>query len=125
MPQGSSVTLSPEGSGYAGTDAKHHLWSVYECLGGSKWLVNLFTMLIELTITHPTEAAHRTVEMIVKGRYKNKFWLGVIGIGNILPIAMLMFGTLSFLPVVAILVILGIYLTESIWVEAPQRIPLA
>ncbi len=92
-------------------------------LGGL--VFNLFTMLIELTITHPTEAAHRTVEMILHGRYKNKFWIGVIGIGNVLPIAMLLFGTLSFLPVVAILVIAGIYLTESIWVEAPQRIPLA
>ena len=27
-------------------DGKHRLWSVYESLGASKWLVNLFTMFI-------------------------------------------------------------------------------
>ena len=32
--------------------------------------LNLFTILIELTTTHPTEEAHLTVKMITKGRYR-------------------------------------------------------
>ncbi len=89
--------------------------------------INLATMLIELTTTHPTADAKRTVDMILKGRYKNTFWLGVILFGNVLPIALLVFGGANaiFLAITGIVVLIGIYLTEHIWVEAPQRIPLS
>lgn len=87
---------------------------------------NLLTMLFELTTTHPTEDAKRTVDMILKGRYSKTFYLGVILVGNLLPLAI---ATLGFAapftgPVIGFLVLLGIYFTEHIWVEAPQRIPL-
>ena len=89
--------------------------------------VNLFTMLIELTTTHPTQDAKRTVDMILKGRYKNKFWGGVLLIGNIIPLLLLLFmGAHSVvLAVAGLIVLIGIYMTEDIWVEAPQRIPLS
>jgi len=88
--------------------------------------VNLFSMVTELTITHPSTAAHTVVEMITKGRYKNLFWIGVVLIGNIIPLALLVFApSATILTVSAILVLIGIYVTEKIWVEAPQRIPLA
>ncbi len=89
--------------------------------------INLFVMLIELTITHPTEDAKRTVDMILKGRYKNTFWFGVLCFGNILPIAILFFAGANsiMLAIAGIIILIGIYLTENIWVEAPQRIPLS
>ncbi len=89
-------------------------------------IVNLFTMITELTITHPTTAAKTVVKMITKGRYKNLFWLGTVLIGNILPLLLIFFAVgLVVLPTAAILILIGIYTTEKIWVEAPQRIPLA
>ena len=88
--------------------------------------VNLFTMLIELTITHPSTSAHTVVKMITKGRYQSLFWIGAILIGNIIPLALLVFApSPAMLIVSAVLVLIGIYATEKIWVEAPQRIPLA
>src|SRR5210317_2207189 len=36
-------------------------------------VANLLTMLVELTLTHPTSEARQTVDMIIKGRYKNNF----------------------------------------------------
>lgn len=88
--------------------------------------VNLFTIITELTMTHPSNSAHTVVEMITKGRYKMLFWIGVILIGNVLPLMLILLGsTTNFLIVASIMVILGIYATEKIWVEAPQRIPLA
>ena len=89
--------------------------------------LNLFTLLIELATTHPTEDAKRTVDMILRGRYKNRFWWGVIGLGNLIPLLILLIGgaTTSILAPVGLLVLIGIYLTEDIWVEAPQRIPLS
>lgn len=88
---------------------------------------NLLTILTELTITHPTKDAKTVVHMITKGQYKNLFWAGVIAFGNLLPLALLIFGGSmgSFmLPVVGAIVLIGIYFTEHIWIEAPQRIPL-
>jgi formate-dependent nitrite reductase membrane component NrfD len=89
-------------------------------------VVNLFTLITELTITHPTTSAKTVVKMITKGRYKNLFWFITVLIGNIVPLALLFFGKEEMFAVVAgICVLIGIIITEKIWVEAPQRIPLA
>ncbi|MGB5363451.1 MAG: NrfD/PsrC family molybdoenzyme membrane anchor subunit [Aureibaculum sp.] len=89
-------------------------------------VVNLFTLITELTITHPTTSAKTVVKMITKGRYKNLFWFITVMVGNIVPLALLFFGTEEMFAVVAgICVLIGIIITEKIWVEAPQRIPLA
>jgi formate-dependent nitrite reductase membrane component NrfD len=89
-------------------------------------VVNLFTLISELTITHPTTAAKTVVKMITKGRYKNLFWVVTVMVGNIIPLIFLLVGnTLPLLVGSAVLVLIGIIATEKIWVEAPQRIPLA
>ena len=89
--------------------------------------INLLTMLFELATTHPTEDAKRTVDMIVSGRYKNLFWGGVIFFGNILPLILLFILEINPLIIAScgVIVLIGIYLTEHIWVEAPQRLPLS
>jgi hypothetical protein len=75
-----------------------------------------------LTTTHPTVEAKITVEMIVKGAYSKLFWTGSVFIGNLIPLALLQMGVN---PVIAsVLVLIGIYITEKIWVEAPQKIQL-
>ena len=87
---------------------------------------NLFTIFLEIVTPHPTEDSKRTVAMIVKGRYSNLFWLGAMLVGNILPLALLLFAdSAPLLGAAGLVVLLGIYFTEKIWVEAPQRIPLA
>jgi len=105
---------------------------------GAKWLtylgavlmggimVNLFTIIIEITIAHPTKDSKDTVHMITSGRYKKLFWGGVMLFGNILPLAMLFFmGTSSMtLAIAGVITLIGIYITEKIWIEAPQRIGL-
>jgi len=89
-------------------------------------VINLFTMITELIMTHPSTAAHTVVLMITKGRYKNLFWIGSVLIGNILPLLLIFLSPSSIvLAGAAILILIGIYATEKIWVEAPQRIPLA
>jgi len=89
-------------------------------------VVNVFTMITELTMTHPSTAAHTVVNMIVKGRYKVLFWTGVVLIGNILPLILLLaIPSTMVLVIASVLVLVGIYATEKIWIEAPQRIPLA
>ncbi|WKK66143.1 4Fe-4S dicluster domain-containing protein [Lutimonas zeaxanthinifaciens] len=89
-------------------------------------VINLLTLVSELTITHPTKAAKKVVTMILKEQYRGLFWIGTVLIGNIAPLMLIIFvpGTLT-LAVAGALILIGIYITEKIWVEAPQRIPLA
>jgi formate-dependent nitrite reductase membrane component NrfD len=87
-------------------------------------ILNLLTMLVELTITHPTEDAKLVVKMILKGRYANLFWMGVLILTNLVPIGLLLVGMSGLALSAAVLTLIGIYLTEKIWIEAPQRISL-
>ena len=88
--------------------------------------LNLLTMLTELTITHPTEEAHLTVKMITQGRYRSLFWFGAVLVGNLVPLALAVFMPDAMgLAAAAVLTLAGIYFTEKIWVEAPQRIQLS
>gem|GEM_PF-5703704 len=90
-------------------------------------IVNIFTIVIELTTTHPTKDAKLTVDMITQGRYRPAFWIGVVLVGNLIPVIIILLGTgqLAYSGIASLLVLLGIYLTEHIWVEAPQRISLS
>jgi hypothetical protein len=64
--------------------------------------------------------------MILKGRYKNMFWVGAIIIGNLIPLALLVFGggNAAIYAAIGVLSLIGLYITNHIWVEAPQRISL-
>jgi Fe-S-cluster-containing dehydrogenase component/formate-dependent nitrite reductase membrane component NrfD len=86
-------------------------------------VVNLALMLIELTITHPTQDAKTVVSMILSGRYKRMFWAGAIVLGNLAPLLALGFNFSTVL-LAPLCTLAGIFVTEKIWIEAPQRIPL-
>ena len=64
--------------------------------------------------------------MITKGRYAKTFYLGILLLGNLVPLGLLLFVSASpILAVAAVTVLIGIYFTEHVWVEAPQRIELS
>lgn len=88
--------------------------------------LNLLIVLAELTITHPTSDAKAVVRMILKGRYKSRFWWAMVT-GNVVPLVALMIipASLPVAVVVGLLVVYGIYEIEKIWIEAPQRIALS
>jgi len=87
---------------------------------------NFLILLLELGTTHGSSDAAATVEMILKGRYSKRFWLGTVLLGNLMPLVLLYFASTSVLLAVAgALALAGILITERIWVEAPQRIPLS
>ena len=108
------------GAYFIDSDAGWDTYLAYMVMGTI--IINLFVLVFELSITHPTEDAKKTVDMILKGRYKTRFWLGVVVIGNFLPLTLILAGV--SLPIASIIALIGIILTETIWVEAPQRIPL-
>jgi Fe-S-cluster-containing dehydrogenase component/formate-dependent nitrite reductase membrane component NrfD len=86
---------------------------------------NLIILAIELTTTHTTEDAHTTVKSITKGEFRRAFWFGMILVGNILPVLLLLAGRPWAFALSGILILIGLWFAEDIWVKAPQRIPLS
>ena len=109
---------------FTDTSAEWMSYLKYMMLGAIGF--NLMTMFFELTTTHPTVDAKRVVNMITKGQYAKLFYGGALLVGNVLPIVLLIIGGVNpmLLAAAGALVLIGIYCTEHIWVEAPQRIPL-
>lgn len=90
-------------------------------------LINLILIFLELSITHPTQDAKLVVKMILKGQYCQQFWSTSIGLGILVPVLLINLtgGELWANLGAAVLSLIGIFYTEKIWVEAPQRIPLS
>ncbi|CAN5527735.1 polysulfide reductase NrfD [soil metagenome] len=88
-------------------------------------IFHLITLAIELTTTHTTEDAHQTVKMITNGEFSRQFWLGMIFMGNTLPLFLLLTGQPLAFIAAGILILIGLWFAEDIWVKAPQRIPLS
>ncbi len=92
------------------------------------WIVigiNLFTIASELYTSHPTKDSKTVVNSILRGKYRNRFWLVVILLGNLIPMLILRFDFQGSLAVTGVLVLLGVYFINHIWVEAPQKISLS
>jgi Fe-S-cluster-containing dehydrogenase component/formate-dependent nitrite reductase membrane component NrfD len=92
---------------------------------------HLITLAIELTTTHTTEDAHLAVKSITHGEFSRAFWFGMILVGNILPIIWLIAGQSQrfamdrAFALSGVLILVGLWFAEDIWVKAPQRIPLS
>ncbi len=89
-------------------------------------VVNVIVFLTEVSIRHSTTDAEKTAAMIIRGRYAVQFWGGAMVLGNILPLLlMILFQSDGTHAIGSFLVLVGIYMAEKIWIEAPQRIPLS
>jgi formate-dependent nitrite reductase membrane component NrfD len=88
-------------------------------------ILHLITLAIELITTHSTDDAHAVVKLITQGEFSRKFWLGMIFAGNILPLFLLLTGQNSLFALAGVLILIGLYFAQHIWVKAPQMIPLS
>ncbi|MBK9215978.1 MAG: polysulfide reductase NrfD [Chloracidobacterium sp.] len=100
-------------------------------IGGLKMFTGLFLILnliattIELTTTHATNDAATVAKMITRGQFSRQFWLGTILTGHIMPLLLFIFGPEVATVPAGMLVLIGLYFGEHIWVKAPQTIPLS
>ena len=88
-------------------------------------VVHLITLAIEMTTTHSTDDAHTVVKMITSGEFSRAFWLGMILVGNVVPMFLLLTGNRFGFALAGVLILAGLYIGERIWVRAPQLIPLS
>ena len=87
--------------------------------------INLLIILFEFKILKHTADSKKALHLIANGRYKTQFWFIAITIGNIIPLG-LVFTDISLLSQLgSVFCLTGIFVTQHLWVEAPQRIPLS
>ena len=88
-------------------------------------VIDLAMLLLgEFGIPHASEIAARAAQEISKGRYKHRFWWGVVALGHGVPLLAMTAG--ASLPLAAAAVVattVGLYLYEHAFVMAPQEIP--
>lgn len=85
----------------------------------------LVVMWVELGTRHSTRDAERAARMIYRGRYRELFWGVSVVLGGVVPLVLVAFGTPFAVSVAAALALAGMLVTEHVWIEAPQLIPLA
>jgi Fe-S-cluster-containing dehydrogenase component/formate-dependent nitrite reductase membrane component NrfD len=101
-------------------DLHHSVVSLVQMTFFVSVIVDLAIILLgEFGMPHASEQAARAAHIITKGRFKLLFWLGVIVIGHLLPMAYL--GSADWAPAVAVLIGLAAY--EHAYVTAPQELP--
>jgi Ni/Fe-hydrogenase subunit HybB-like protein len=91
-------------------------------------LIHLLMVWGEVSLTHPTAHSRLAIWEMVKGRYKNEFWMGTIlsVFGALLPLlAAIEILNVSVGVAGAPLALIGLMLFESAYVQAGQSVPLA
>ena len=87
-------------------------------------VLNLIIIFSEFKILNHSSDSKKALNLIANGRYRQVFWLVAIILGNLMPLGLIFSGLPLFLVISSILCIIGIFTTQHLWVEAPQRIPL-
>ncbi len=97
---------------------------------GLALVVDLFvTLLGEFGMPHASEVAARAAHEISGGKYRRHFWWGAIGLGHVVPLALLVLAglgasvSLGLAALAALATIIGLYLFEYAFVMAPQEVP--
>jgi formate-dependent nitrite reductase membrane component NrfD len=110
----------------------------YQFLSGQLlyWLGNLLVvalcaglamMLGELFMSHSNEEVTRSANLLLRGALWKPFWLVVVGLGAVAPIALTLWPTSSIYPNIAaaLLALLGLWIYENLWIKAGQSVPLS
>ena len=91
-------------------------------------VVHVLMVWGEVSLTHPTAHARLAIWEMVKGRYKNDFWMGMVLslLGGMLPLmAVLGVVNISIGIAGAPFALIGLMLFENAYVQAAQSVPIA
>ncbi|MGB0806129.1 MAG: hypothetical protein ACPGRC_05515 [Salibacteraceae bacterium] len=81
---------------------------------------NLIINIIEFILTRKKHKQSELVWEITKGKFKFKFWIGKVLMGNIIPFVLVFFSNMPVLQTLAgVFIIIGIWISDRIWIAAP------
>jgi formate-dependent nitrite reductase membrane component NrfD len=69
----------------------------------------------------------RATELLLKGDLSGQFWLFVVGLGVVAPIVLILWpsGSLQVNMIASVLVLIGSWMYENLWIKAGQSVPLS
>jgi len=91
-------------------------------------VLDLFVILVgEFSIPHASEVAARAAHDISHGHYRNYFWWGSVGLGHVVPLALVFIAANAtdmpiLVAIAGLCAVAGLYLYEYAFVMAPQEI---
>jgi Fe-S-cluster-containing dehydrogenase component/formate-dependent nitrite reductase membrane component NrfD len=86
---------------------------------------SLVSLLGEILTTPPTADARLAMDWIVHRPMGRWFWGVGLGVGHVLPLALLAAGSSATAIVAGLAALAGLFVIEWLWVAAPQQIPLS
>jgi Fe-S-cluster-containing dehydrogenase component/formate-dependent nitrite reductase membrane component NrfD len=98
---------------------------------GSLLILSLFAGLAviftDLFMVHGGEEVKRATELLLKGDLSKPFWIFVVGAGVIVPIVLILWpgGSLQSSMLASVLVLIGLWKYENLWIKAGQSVPLS
>jgi formate-dependent nitrite reductase membrane component NrfD len=102
-----------------------HSFEAWLQLIGTSLALNLLILIFEVISPHSSEESARAVRLMSTGRYGIYFWFGIAA-GTVVPLILCFSGPAPAVGVsAAVLILVGIYLTEFVWVRVPQLIALS
>ena len=128
------------GAGAAGLTllASIELVTPFQFLSGQMlyWLGNLLVVALfaglamifgELLMSHRGEEVSRSANLLLSGALWKQFWLVVVALGALVPIALTLWPTSSIYPNIAasLLALFGLWMYEHLWIKAGQAVPLS
>ena len=90
-------------------------------------LVSLAMIFGEMFTKHGAEDSTRAGDMLLTGPLKKSFWIFAIGVGNVVPVVLILWPIGSIVPniLAAVLVLFGLWIYENLWIKAGQAVPLS
>ncbi len=82
-------------------------------------------ILAEMHGRHASEAAARAQKLMISGQRRWWLYCGSLAIGHFLAIVLVLTGEGPTRAVAACFALIGVLIYEHLWVDAPQRLPLA
>jgi hypothetical protein len=90
-------------------------------------LAGLAMIFAEHIMNRRSEEVARAGDLLIKGALWKQFWIFVVLLGVIGPIALILWPTASLIPnvIASVLVLLGLWMYENLWIKAGQAVPLS
>jgi Fe-S-cluster-containing dehydrogenase component/formate-dependent nitrite reductase membrane component NrfD len=98
---------------------------------GNVLVISLFAGLAMIFVEHMmnrrSEEVARAGDLLIKGALWKQFWIFVVLLGALAPIALILWPTSSLIPnmIAPVLVLVGLWMYENLWIKAGQAVPLS